>query len=104
MIRYILFLIVFVFNMASAQECNGDANTDSIVNILDVVSMVGYVLGNNELIGDAYENADSNNDGSIDILDIVNIVNLILIGESECSELDTPLDLSLDWETDQELS
>ena len=104
MLRYILFLIVFVFNVASAQECNGDANSDSIVNILDVVSMVGYVLGNNELIGDAYENADSNNDGSIDILDIVNIVNLILIGESECSDLDIPLDLSLDWETEEDLS
>ena len=28
MIRYTLFLIVFVFNMASAQECNADANTE----------------------------------------------------------------------------
>ena len=49
--------------------------------------MVGYVLGNSELIGDAYENADSNNDGSIDILDIVNITNLILIGESSAQIL-----------------
>ena len=104
MIRYILFLIVFVFNMASAQECDGDANTDSIINILDIVSMAGYILGNSELIGDAYENADSNNDGSIDILDIVNITNLILIGESECPDFDIPLDLSLDWETEEDLS
>ncbi len=103
MIRYIL-LIIIVFNMSLAQECNGDANTDSIINILDVVSMVGYILGNSELIGDAYDNADSNNDGSIDILDIVNITNLILIGESECPDFNIPLDLSLDWETEEDLS
>ena len=102
--RYILFLAILIFSTASAQQCNGDANSDSIVNILDVVVMVGYVLGNNELTDSAYENADSNNDGSIDILDIVNIVNIILIGESECPDSDTPLDLSLDWETEDDLS
>ena len=102
--RYILFLAILIFSTASAQQCNGDANSDSIVNILDVVVMVGYVLGNNELTDSAYENADSNNDGSIDILDIVNIVNIILIGESECLDSDTPLDLSLDWETEDDLS
>ena len=104
MIKYILFLIVFVFNMVSAQQCNGDANTDSIVNILDIVAMVGHALGSDELFDDAYENADSNDDGSIDILDIVNIVNLILMGESECPDPDTLLDLSLDWETQDDLS
>ena len=51
-----------------------DINTDGIIDILDVVSMVNFVLGNNDEI----QCADYNEDGNIDILDIVNIVSLIL--------------------------
>ena len=52
----------------------GDINSDGIINILDVVSMVNIVLGNLEWV----DAADYNSDGIINILDIVSIVNFIL--------------------------
>ena len=52
----------------------GDMNSDGILNILDIVSLVNLILG-----GGAYQAAgDVNNDGILNILDIVSLVNLIL--------------------------
>ncbi len=52
---------------------SGDLNLDGIINILDVVSMVNVVLGNEE-----QELADLNNDGLVNILDVIILVNTIL--------------------------
>lgn len=57
----------------------GDANCDGIVNVLDIITTVNYVMGQNPQPF-CPENADVNNDGIINILDIVNIVNLLLGG------------------------
>ena len=54
----------------------GDANGDGIVNILDIVAIVNYVLGNGEIAVEAA--ADFNYDGTTNILDIVAMVNFIL--------------------------
>ena len=54
--------------------CAGDANGDSSVDVLDIVSTVNYILN---LTGEI-NCADINDDGSIDVLDIVAIVNIIL--------------------------
>ena len=59
-------------------ELSGDVNLDEIVNIQDVILIVGQVLGNNNLNNDQFNQADTNNDDVVDILDIVDIVNLIL--------------------------
>jgi len=51
----------------------GDLNGDNAVNILDIISLVNFILENE------YEaNGDLNNDGEINILDIVALVNIIL--------------------------
>ncbi len=59
----------------------GDINLDNQLNVLDVVTMVSYVVGaidlNNEQIG----LGDANLDGSIDVLDIVQTVNTIVTEE-----------------------
>ena len=55
----------------------GDVNTDSNVDILDVVMMVNYILGNTEAIN--FDYADINYDGSIDISDIILMLNYILV-------------------------
>jgi hypothetical protein len=55
----------------------GDVNSDSNVDILDVIVMVSYILGNTQSIN--FDYADINYDGSIDISDIVLILNYILI-------------------------
>jgi subtilisin family serine protease len=55
----------------------GDANGDLSVNVLDITSIIAYLLNNNPqpFISEA---ADFNSDGSINVLDIVGVVNKIL--------------------------
>jgi len=53
----------------------GDVNNDAVLDILDIVLIVNYIL-NAEVI--FTQIADMNGDGIIDILDIVNLVNIIL--------------------------
>ena len=56
----------------------GDVNFDSVLNILDVVIVVNYVLGNNTPTSSEFSAADLNGDGTLNILDIVILANLIL--------------------------
>ena len=57
----------------------GDANCDGIVNVLDIITTVNYIVGMNPQPF-CIENADVNGDGEVDILDIVGIVNILLGG------------------------
>jgi DNA-binding beta-propeller fold protein YncE len=52
----------------------GDINIDNIIDILDIVLIVNYILGN----VDSIDYADLNYDGIIDILDILLVVNIII--------------------------
>ena len=63
----------------SSEGIVGDVNSDSLINILDIIQTVNIILGSN-LNPTDYEiwAADLNQDGNIDILDIVLIVNTIL--------------------------
>ena len=56
----------------------GDINQDFVIDILDVVILINFVIGNTE--PSSYESylSDINSDGQIDVLDIVMLVNLIL--------------------------
>ena len=56
----------------------GDCNSDSEVNILDIVLLAGVILGNNELTPTQVEAADMDNNQLLNILDIISIINLIL--------------------------
>ena len=55
----------------------GDVNYDNNIDILDVISLVNYILGNIENLDYLY--ADINHDGSVDITDIILTLNYILI-------------------------
>ena len=57
---------------------DGDVNSDSILNIADIVTVVYYVLDE----ADYLCSADMNNDGTMDVLDIVEMVQEILGIES----------------------
>jgi hypothetical protein len=59
---------------------DGDVNGDGGLNILDVVQIVSYILGNLEFSDSQICSADLNGDGGINILDIVQVVNIILQG------------------------
>jgi PKD repeat protein len=56
----------------------GDINFDSIINILDVVLVVNFVLGSDTPDALEFSAADLNSDGTLNVLDIVALTNLIL--------------------------
>ena len=58
----------------------GDVNTDGIINILDIVLSVNFVLG--EEVPSSIQNglADMNSDGELNVLDVILLVNQV-IGE-----------------------
>ena len=56
----------------------GDLNGDTILNILDVVTMVSYIMGDTELDPPYDAAADMNEDNIVNVLDIVTLVNFII--------------------------
>ena len=54
----------------------GDTNGDGTLNVLDVVSIVNFVLGNGSVTFECA--ADFNGDLSVNVLDVVSLVNEIL--------------------------
>ena len=58
---------------------SGDLNSDSIVDVLDIVSLVNIILVVNDTPSDCeLNNADFNNDGIINVQDIILVINTIL--------------------------
>ena len=55
----------------------GDVNGDGSIDVLDVVSLVNYIIGKNPS-SFHLESADVNVDNSIDVLDVVLLVNIII--------------------------
>jgi len=53
---------------------DGDINSDGVVNILDVITLVNSILDTEEF----NSTNDINGDGSVNILDVIQLVNLIL--------------------------
>jgi len=56
----------------------GDVNDDGALNVLDIVQIVNFVLGNLEFSATQIEAADVNDDDMVNVLDIVTLVNMIL--------------------------
>ena len=56
----------------------GDANSDENIDILDIVTSISHILGQEILDGGSFYAADMNSDGIINIQDIILIINLIL--------------------------
>ena len=54
-----------------------DVNEDGLVNVLDIISMVNYIMGGNPSPFDS-EAADVNADGGINVLDVIALVNIIM--------------------------
>ena len=61
---------------------SADVNLDGSTNVLDVVQIVQFVLGNTGFDDNQIENADFNQDDTVNVLDVVSIVNLILFGQT----------------------
>ena len=56
----------------------GDLNFDSLINILDVVSLVGIIIDGSTLDDFQVYAGDLNNDNILNVLDIIQLVNIIL--------------------------
>lgn len=56
----------------------GDANNDSAIDIMDLVSIIDYIVSDTTPM--SLTNADANGDGAIDILDLVWIIDQIVGG------------------------
>ena len=56
----------------------GDINQDSLVNVLDVISLINFILGFQIPSELESSYSDLNSDNLINILDVVMLVNLIL--------------------------
>ncbi|MBT7377611.1 MAG: hypothetical protein HN820_05585 [Candidatus Marinimicrobia bacterium] len=66
-------------NCGDSNDCiAGDANSDSILNVLDVVTAVNCILHPNECTISAIDCVDMNSDGALNVLDIVLMVSEIL--------------------------
>jgi hypothetical protein len=65
-------------SIGSSSFTLGDLNSDSIVNILDVVQMVSIVIGELNPNTIQFSAGDINSDGFINVQDIVLLVNIVL--------------------------
>jgi len=58
---------------------SGDSNCDGEVNVMDVITTINYILGNNPQPF-CFENADVNLDGIVNVIDVIGTVNIIMSG------------------------
>ena len=80
---YILFIIdssliqrAYYYSTPEAEV--GDINLDTLINVVDVVLLVNYILGIEDLQDDSMQQADIDNNNTIDIVDVIVLINLIL--------------------------
>ena len=68
-----------IYNLIdSSNEIEGDINQDDIVNVVDIVKLISFILGTSNPSENEFLYSDLNQDGIINILDVVSLVNLIL--------------------------
>tara|TARA_Y100001970_G_scaffold294323_1_gene450565 strand:+ start:31512 stop:34382 length:2871 start_codon:yes stop_codon:yes gene_type:complete len=58
----------------------GDLNSDGIIDVLDLVTIVNIIIGNSNASNSQLISGDLNNDNLIDVLDLVQLLNTILEG------------------------
>ena len=61
----------------------GDVNEDGEINVLDIVVIIGFILGIDTPSDSEYSASDYNADGAVNVQDIVAIVSLIFNSEEE---------------------
>jgi len=80
-------------NLDDLCEAQGDVNGDGDTNVVDVVRVVGHVLGD-PLGGYGFCQADLNGDGVVNVVDVVMLVNSIL-SSRELQQEATTAEISL---------
>ena len=76
-------MLLVIENLLSV-DCSdwqmGDINSDNIINVLDIINLINYILGTIFPEECEYVVSDINSDSNLDILDVVLMVNLIFGG------------------------
>jgi subtilisin family serine protease len=75
-----------IVNGIPLNASQGDANGDLNVNVLDITSIISYMLNQNPQPF-IFEAADVNNSLSIDVLDLIGVVNLIIGTKSTINDV-----------------
>ena len=66
-------------NYGCDDQLLGDANNDNLINVIDIVTIVNFILDGNLNFEDCNILAsDFNQDQEVDVLDIIEIINIIL--------------------------
>ena len=67
----------YTFDLEVIDAVPGDVNNDGEINVMDVVEMVAYIMGDGSE-GFVFAAADLYPDGAINVMDLVNLVELIM--------------------------
>ena len=65
----------FYTNLECYENILGDLNNDYIVNVLDIIVIVNYILDPSI---NQTSNLDINNDNDINVIDVLELINIIL--------------------------
>lgn len=76
----------------------GDANGDLSINILDITTIISFILSQNPQPF-IFEAADVNQDGQVNILDVVGVVNIIMGNVSKFAAISNKPKISFDSKT-----
>ena len=68
----------FSIQEISSNILSGDVNDDEVLNVLDVVLTINFILELESPSNNQFDSADINSDGLLNVLDVVLLVNLIL--------------------------
>ena len=75
--------MLYVLQELTGGECSdwiiGDLNQDGVINILDIINMVNFIIGTTPEDYCQFNTGDLNGDDLLNILDIVQLVNMILL-------------------------
>ena len=100
--KRVIFIILLI-NVVSA-NCLGDANLDNSIDNEDVIMMVQHILHMDTMDSVSLQNADMDGNSYVDIYDLSRVVDIIIYSLFEECNGFTPIDLSLDWEIEQDVS
>ena len=75
-------LMLYVLDELVGDNCSewnlGDVNNDSMINVLDIVTMVNFILDVDQPDECSEYVSDFNDDSLINVLDVIQLVNIIL--------------------------
>tara|TARA_Y100000994_G_scaffold300_1_gene345 strand:+ start:2175 stop:2672 length:498 start_codon:yes stop_codon:yes gene_type:complete len=71
-------MLSVIYNLLSENLLLGDVNQDGLINILDVVNIINFILSDNLPTDNQFILSDLNQDDIINVLDVVLIIYIIL--------------------------